>query len=457
MFLTQQLFSKMLWNSIQGRKVNHVTYLSLFEFNTLIKEVIGRTFFEAYWIVAEIARFSRSATGHCYLELIDREADGRTAKGSAVIWAGLYRSVTARFEKETGLVLTEGIKIMMLAEVDFHQEYGLKLIIRDIDPAYTLGEMAMKKKEILRRLAQEGLIDRNKFLHMPAVPQRIAVISSQSAAGFQDFIHQLESTPYTFTCHLYKSLMQGSKIEESMSKALEKLKQRINDYDVIVIVRGGGGRADLHSFDNYTLAKTIASLPIPVISGIGHERDTSVIDEVAHTRVKTPTAAAEFLIERVRDFDNFLNESITFIMTTAERVIEREKTALAHTLQNLALRNNDAIAREMNTLTAYGERIKRAQTIPSDKLMSLMQHTEKLKEKLLQLFKKEHDWIRSKTDNLRHLDPRQVLKRGYSLTRNSNGKLIKDIESVHKGECIETIIFQGTIISEVNETIKTVR
>ena len=423
--------------------------LSLFEFNTLIKEVIEETFREFYWIRAEIARISRSATGHCYLELIDREDSGKTAKGSAVIWAGPYRTVTARFEQATGMNVIEGIKIMFLAEVDFHQEYGLKLIIRDIDPAYTLGEMAMKKKDILKRLAKEGLIDRNKSVYFPLVPQKIAVISSKTAAGLQDFIHQLESSPYGYTCHLFESLMQGNKIEQSLLKAFDKLTAQIADYDVVVIVRGGGGKADLHSFDNYAVAKVIAQLPIPVISGIGHERDTTVIDEVAHCRVKTPTAAAELLIERVRDFDAFLNGALDFIMTTSERIIDNEKKALTHALQNLALKNNDMILKEMNTLAVYGEKIKRAMSLAQEKLAEIKLSSETLQERLIQFFTREHDWFKSKTDNLRHLDPRQVLKRGYSLTRTTEGKLIKDASTIKEGQLIQTLLSEGKLVSRV--------
>ncbi|RMD59133.1 MAG: exodeoxyribonuclease VII large subunit, partial [Nitrospirae bacterium] len=326
--------------------------LSLYELNVLIREIIESNFFELYWIRAEIARISVSASGHCFLELVDREIPNRMARGSAVMWSGIYRSISKRFKEETGTELSSGIKILMLAEVKFHEEYGLKLIIRDIDPAYTIGEMAVKKRMILERLYREGLLQRNKMLPLPLVPQNIAIISSKSAAGFQDFIHHIELSPYRFKWQLFESTMQGSSVEESILEALRNCKSRASDFDILVIVRGGGSKADLHCFDNYELAKAIAMMPIPVVSGIGHERDTSVVDEVSAIRVKTPTAAAELIINMVKEFEESIDELIKRIVEIALLRIDYEKELLGDFLNKLAFKTDALLHGESNILIA---------------------------------------------------------------------------------------------------------
>ena len=428
-----------------------ITSLSLYELNTLIRQTLETVFVNPLWVRAEIARVNVTAAGHCFLELIDRsELSGKTAKGSALIWAGQFRAVAARFYEETGIRLTEGIKILMLAEISFHEEYGLKLVVRAIDSIYTLGEMALKKQAILERLKREKLLDRNKLLSIPLVPQRIAIISSKTAAGFQDFMHHLDSSPYQFHCQLFESLMQGNRVEESLLKALESCKNNADLFDLLVIVRGGGGKADLHCFDNYELGKSIAMFPVPVISGIGHERDTSVVDETAHTRVKTPTAAAEFIISMVSSFDQYLNSAFVHIADKIIQTVDDEKNRLSHLLKNLLILTDDLMDDEIKNLIVVEERLKRrVSEVTEVHRTHLWQLNSTLQERLKLVFIREQDWFQSKMDSVRHLDPRQVLKRGFSITYGESGKVLRDADTVKTGESIITRLYAGTIQSRV--------
>lgn len=429
-----------------------VSSLSLYELNILIRQVLQTAFASPLWVRAEIARVNVTAAGHCFLELIDREASGKTAKGSAVIWAGQYRVIGKRFYEETGVRLTEGIKILMLADVSFHEEYGLKLVVSAIDSVYTLGEMALKKRAILEKLKKENLLDRNKLLKIPLVPQRIAIISSSTAAGFQDFMHHLNASPYRFYCRLFDSLMQGNRVEESLLKALDTCRTESEYFDFLVIVRGGGGRADLHCFDNYELGKEIALFPVPVISGIGHERDTSVIDEVAHTRVKTPTAAAELIISMVRAYDEYIDEAFEQIASRVMQLVDQEKNHISHLLKNLFIQTDDRLDEEIKRLMLVEERLKRkVYRVTEFENINLLQLHSALKERIRAVFLREQDWFQSKMDSIRHLDPRQVLKRGYSITYGQNGKVLRQEDEVKIGEPIITRLYDGTIKSRVED------
>src|SRR5208283_3896422 len=253
---------------------------SLYELNTAIKHAISSALSEACWVTAEIAELKCNQRGHCYLELVEKDEDKTIAQTKATIWAYEYRKLSHKFQAATNESIRPGMKIMFLAVVNFHEVYGLSLNIRDIDPTYTLGEMARKRKEVIERLRKEGLLELNKGLHLPLVPQRIAVISSPTAAGYGDFFNQLDTNPYgyKFVHVLFPAMVQGHEAEGSIVAALLKIKKYRHLFDVAVIIRGGGSAVDLSCFDNYALASQIAGCPIPVITGIGHEKDDTVAD-----------------------------------------------------------------------------------------------------------------------------------------------------------------------------------
>ena len=277
--------------------------LSLHELNGLVRRSIRACMPDTFWVQAELSDVRSNYSGHCYLEFVQKDAAGNNliAKARGTIWSNIYKMLKPYFEQETGQAFTSGIKVLVQVSVEFHELYGYSLTVLDIDPTYTVGDMERKRREILRQLEEEGVIDLNKELEMPMLPQRIAVISSATAAGYGDFCNQLmnNSRGYGFYTELFPAIMQGERVEETVLAALDAINARVEEFDAVVIIRGGGATSDLSGFDTYLLAASCAQFPLPIITGIGHERDDTVIDKVAHTRVKTPTAAAEFLIAKM--------------------------------------------------------------------------------------------------------------------------------------------------------------
>ncbi len=405
--------------------------LSLLELNGRVKSTIQFEMPDAYWVQAEISSISPSGQGHCYLELVQKDATGRIflAKAKANIWRGTWLKLKPYFEAQTGETLKVGMKVLLQVTVTFHEVYGYSLVVQDIDPTYTMGDMARRRKEILEQLTKDGVIGLNKELEIPDLPNRIAVISSATAAGWGDFRNQLDGNIYGFRFYvkLFPALMQGDDVERSVISALNAVADRRDDFDLVVIIRGGGAVSELSCFDSYNLAFNIANFPLPVITGIGHERDDTVADVVAHTKVKTPTAAAEFIINRVFD--------------TATR------------LEDLTRRMGDAVQDRMNSENVRIERL-------SQKLPSLFALLKARQEQLL-----ETVWIRS-VNGVRNLltaqthkleivdktlsaaDPAVILKRGYSLTR-AGGRVVKCASDLKRGDRLTTVFADGSVESEI--------
>ena len=400
--------------------------LSLLELNGRVKCTIQFEMPDSYWVQAEISSISPSGQGHCYLELVQKDATGRSflAKAKANIWRGTWLKLKPYFEAQTGETLKVGMKVLLQVTVTFHEVYGYSLVVQDIDPTYTMGDMARRRKEILEQLTKDGVIGLNKELEIPDLPNRIAVISSATAAGWGDFRNQLDGNIYGFRFYvkLFPALMQGDDVERSVISALNAVADRRDDFDLVVIIRGGGAVSELSCFDSYNLAFNIANFPLPVITGIGHERDDTVADVVAHTKVKTPTAAAEFIINRVFD--------------TATR------------LEDLTRRMGDAVQDRMNSENVRIERL-------SQKLPSLFALLKARQEQLL-----ETVWIRS-VNGVRNLltaqthkleivdktlsaaDPAVILKRGYSLTR-AGGRVVKCASDLKRGDRLTTVFADGS-------------
>ena len=306
--------------------------LSLLELNALVRRSLEQCLPDEYWIQAELSDVRSNTTGHCYLEFIQKDprSNSLVAKARGMIWNNIYRLLKPYFEESTGQLFTSGIKVLVKVTVQFHELYGYSLTVLDIDPTYTLGDMARRRREILLQLEEEGVLTLNKELEMPVLPQRIAVVSSATAAGYGDFCHQLKhnSGGFFFYTELFPALMQGNQVEESVLAALDCINTRISEFDVVVIIRGGGAASDLSGFDTYLLAAACAQFPLPVITGIGHERDDTVLDSVAHTRVKTPTAAAELLIQRVGEAAERLEELSARLQQGAYTLLEQEQRRL---------------------------------------------------------------------------------------------------------------------------------
>ncbi len=447
--------------------------LSLFELNSKIKNTIHESFADTYWIVAEISEIREVRNGHCYLELIEKDdkTEQIIAKARANIWAYTYRMLKPYFTQATGQALTSGLKVLVRASIDFQEVYGFSLNIRDIDPNYTLGDMAQKKQAILNQLADEGVINMNKELVCPLVPQKIAVISSPTAAGYEDFCKQLynNSAGYKFYIKLFPAIMQGDKTEESVTAALDRIYAYEDIFDIVAIIRGGGSTSDLMCFDSYWMAYNIAQFPIPVFSGIGHERDETVVDYVAHTRLKTPTAVAEYILELVSDFDNRLESlkddvifnarnKISIYNLMFERASNRFKPLVSHSLtkQKSLLNNiahqienstNSFIHSRINRLNILSEKIKTSSVnlIQREKI-NLIQYPQNLNSKARYFLTKRKGDLQlfEKTNKL--LDPQNILKKGYSITYVNN-KVVKDYAKVQKGDKITTQLYKGKIES----------
>lgn len=405
--------------------------LSLYELNALVKRSVKNCLPDTYWVQAELSDVRSNYSGHCYLEFVQKDAKGNNlvAKARGTVWSNVYKMLKPYFEQETGQAFTSGIKVLVKVTVDFHELYGYSLTVLDIDPTYTVGDMVRRRREILRQLEEEGVIDMNKDLLMPVLPQRVAVISSPTAAGYGDFSNQLINNPQGFFFHseLFPSIMQGERVEESILSALDAIHARVEDFDVVVIIRGGGATSDLSGFDTYLLAASCAQFPLPIITGIGHERDDTVIDSVAHTRVKTPTAAAEYLINRMSE--------------TAEELV-----GLACRLQE-SVRNR--LLWEYRRMEALKKRIpaivyKRL----ADAKYELLSARKDMEQSARRLLSAKMHRLELLKQRIADASPERQLARGYSITLK-DGKAVKDVSTLREGDRIVTRLYQGEIESVV--------
>lgn len=381
---------------------------SLSELCQNIEEVLAEEFASTYWVRAEVA--SLSVRGHCYMELVEKASTKNiAAKVRATCWQQIYGILSPYFEAETGQKLSVGMQVLLEVEVSFHAVYGLSLNIVGIDPTFTLGDMARQRQETIQRLKDDGVMDMQSCLEIPSLPRRIAVISSADAAGYGDFCHQLENNSggFQFRTQLFAAIMQGEQSAKSIIQSLQQIADEIDKWDIVVIVRGGGASTDLRNFDDYELASHCAQFPLPIIAGIGHTRDISIVDMVVHSSVKTPTAAAEWLINAMQQQADRIAELYT-----------RLQRAIQHTINQ--------------------------QHIRIEQLQQALQFTSK--KHLYQLRSQLEMW--QKTIELH--SPERIYRMGYSLT-TVDGKVVKSIHDVKAGQQLQTHTADGTITSVVEE------
>ena len=424
--------------------------LTLYELNSLVREVLECEMPDEYWVEAELSE-CREARGHCYMELIQKDERSATpiAKASARCWASKWTLIRPYFERTTGQQLHAGMKVLLKVYAQFHEAYGFSWIVTDIDPTYTLGDMARKRQEIIRQLKTEGVFDLQKELRMPLFCQRIAVSSSETAAGYGDFCNQLADNPYGFKFHtqLFPAIMQGEGVEQSVINALECIYNE--QFDCVVIIRGGGATSDMSGFDTLALAENVANFPLPIITGIGHDRDESILDMVSHTRVKTPTAAAAFLIDHLKTVMDILNDSQEQILRLAQQKLTYYKTQFATIAEVLPrLFSNVKILQEAR-LEALNNRLilssgSRLSTLNAQ-LSTLAEHLPILLDRRLMAEKHRLQLVEEKA---RSLDPTLLLSRGYSMTMK-DGKIVRDPKTLRHGDEIETHLEKGTIKSIV--------
>ncbi len=428
-----------------------MSYITLFQLNTLIQSTLEQQLQPSYWVVAEISEMRVAPKGHCYLELVEKDGEHLTAKIRANIWAYDYRNLSNFFQNVTGKKLQPGMKILAKVKVEYHEVFGMSLHIRDLDPNFTMGERARQRQLVVERLTREDLLGRNKQLALPLVPQRIAVISAETAAGYGDFMHQLVQNQwgYHFQVKLFKSAMQGTEAVSSINSSLEKIYQQADEFDLLVIIRGGGSQVDLDCFDHYDLAAMVARSPLPVVTGIGHERDQTVLDLVAHTRLKTPTAVAEFLLSGMNAVEHELNELSQRLRRAALLQLQTQDHALTKLKANL----------EHKSL-ALIQKLDHRQDLLQQKLVAatrrVIQHGNQelksmegvLKSQPSRLLKQEHQLLAALEDKIKLADPRHILKRGFTITYRE-GTVLKPGDEVAPGEQIETRTHTALIKSKV--------
>jgi exodeoxyribonuclease VII large subunit len=426
--------------------------LSLFELNNLVRQTIEHTLAHEYWVEAELSE-CRESRGHCYMELIQKDERTTTpiARASAKCWRSQWMLLQPYFERTTGQQLHAGMKVLLKVFAQFHEAFGFSWIVTDIDPTFTLGDMARRRQEIVRQLKQEGIFDLQKELALPLFCQRIAVVSSQTAAGYGDFENQLTGNDASlrFTTRLFPAIMQGEQVEQSIIAALNRIYEQIDDFDCVVIIRGGGATADMSGFDTLALAENVAQFPLPIITGIGHDRDESILDMVSHTRVKTPTAAAALLIDHLKSVLDALNNAQQRITHYAQQKFSVLSSQLSMLEKALPRLFSVVKARQEAKIDALFSRMLSTmqQRIVSQKsrIDTFGQRIPLLLERKLTT---EHHKLELAEEKMKSLDPRLLLKRGYSITLK-NGKAVRAPQQLQKGDVIETRLEKGNIKSTV--------
>lgn len=421
--------------------------ISLYELNNHIKGLFKEGFPDMFWIRAEMSDVRVNQNGHCYLEFIEKDKAGRTiiAKARAMIWSNTFHLLRTYFEDTTKQPFASGLKVLVQVGIEFHELYGFSLTVYDIDPSYTLGDQAQNRAAILKQLEEDGVLTLNKELELPTLTNRIAIISSPTAAGYEDFCNQIENNQFGFPFYtkLFAAIMQGDRAESSIITALEKIYQHLDCFDAVVIIRGGGATSELSCFDSYLLAASCAQFPLPIITGIGHERDETVLDIVAHTRAKTPTAVAEFLIGNLADTAAQLEDIQSAMTNTVRQLLQNEGQKLATNEASIGY-SLKSWGKEQNAIMASirAGLIRNALQITKDNQNSINNLAILLKKDILSKSKELNRIIDNAEKHLQLISPESLLRKGYTMTLK-NGKLIKSAEALNENDIITTVFADG--------------
>jgi exodeoxyribonuclease VII large subunit len=451
-------------------------YYSLKEIALSIKSVITRTYNDAYWVKAEIVKLNYYPySGHCYPDLVEKQNNKIIAQMRATIWSGQYQAISSKFKSVTGVDITEGMTVLFLAKVTYHELYGLSLNIIDIEPAFTLGEMARDKKEAIERLKKEGLYNKNKSLSFPLLPKNIAVISVETSKGYHDFLEIINNNRYGYHFEhvLFQALLQGDGAVDSITSQLKKIAENAVLFDVVVIIRGGGGDVGLNAYDNYKLASAVADFPLPIITGIGHSTNETVTEMVAYVNKITPTDVAYFLIEKFENFHAVVEELTSRLLNATGDMLEKNKTKLDDNASKLKssvsylveknksginlfsemLKNNvkSFVLKNKNNLNELSSHLRyRPVAVVISEKEKLIRKTEKLNLVAKQLLKNKKAELDNKEIKLNLLKPENVIKRGYSITY-LNGNIVKSVTKINKGDRVVTKLNDGDVYSIVDE------
>ncbi|OWY25715.1 exodeoxyribonuclease VII large subunit [Sphingobacteriales bacterium UPWRP_1] len=404
-------------------------YITLSQLNGLVREVISEAIKPDIWVIAEISQIKMAGSGHWFIDLVEKEREVITAKLSGVIWNSTYNELRMKFGADLVNLLKNGNKVLFSGTVGFHEVYGLKIVISDIDPSVTLGELELKRMETIQRLTAEGYIGKNAQLPLPMVLQRIAVISSASAAGFGDFMNHTQQNRYGYSVwvKLFPSLMQGEGVEQELIGRLREIEAQKHLFDAVVIIRGGGSKLDLDAFNNYHIAVAIAQCSLPVLTGIGHQQDETVADLVAHTSLKTPTAVAEYILQTFLHFESAMLSLFNKVSKLSVTLLKQHHFGLQTLRQSLAIQSRQEISRQKQQLNLLLQRLPRAAKRLLQTKQAQLQHTGQT----IDLFNVE-----------------KLLKRGFTITR-MNGKALKSAATAQHGQLISTQFADGTVNSRV--------
>jgi exodeoxyribonuclease VII large subunit len=430
--------------------------VSLSELNRLVRDVIRKNFPDTYWVRAETSDVRQNRSGHCYLEFIEKDpvTQAILARSRGTIWANTFQMLSTYFESETGQPFTSGLKVLVRVSVEFHEIYGFSLNVVDIDPTFTLGEMAKNRLLVLKRLEEEGVLTLNKELPLPELCNRIAVISSPTAAGYEDFCDQLKKNPYglVFYTKLFPAIMQGEKSEASIIAALERIYAYRHLFDAVAIIRGGGATSELNCFDSYVLATHCAQFPLPIVVGIGHERDVTVLDIVAHTRAKTPTAVAEFFIDHLAGSFTELVDLEKRLVTESREYLQQEKFKLSMLSKEVYHFSTGFIRDRLALIRETAFRLKHL----ANRAIQFLQQEEKQRNRqfahvVKQRLQNEAHALLVNEQYIRMVSPENILKRGYTITMKT-GKIVTSAAKLQPDDMIETLFWDGKIESQVKKS-----
>ena len=405
-------------------------HITLRELQRRVKSALEGQFALPVWVSAEISEIKVNYSGHCYLELVEKGGDNGvpTAQARAVVWRSHYPRISGYFEAETGQRLASGIRILAKVLVSYHELYGFSLQITDIDPSYTLGDMERQRQQTIAQLQQDGVWDMNREATMPTVVQRIAIVSSANAAGYQDFCKELDKSPYRFSLTLFDAFMQGAAAEESIIEALCSVAARMEDFDAVVLIRGGGSKSDLNCFNAYRLCAHVAQFPLPVVTGIGHDKDTSVADMVAHTALKTPTAVAGWLVERMAGIEGWLDSAALQLHDTTAAAMHASEVRLERLSGELRRLSGELLTRQSLRLEHL------AGVLPEAARDFLARQTTRLE---------------NAAELIAGRSPERILRLGFAVVR-SGGRAVTSVRAVAAGEPIEVEVADGKINATVN-------
>lgn len=415
-------------------------HITISELQGLIGQGLGEAHPLPYWVVGEVSDGKLNGkSGHFYFDLVDTVGDTHTAKAriSAMIWKKDYKLLGSYFTSTTGMELADGMKVMVKCRVCYHELYGLSLAVTDIEPSYTLGEIEHQRLETIRRLQEEDVLDMNKLLGFPMVIQSVAVVSSATAAGYQDFVQEIAAGRYNFSLKLFDAFMQGDAAEDSIIAALDRIAEEENDFDAVVIIRGGGSQSDLGCFNSYRLCYYMTQFPLPIITGIGHDKDNSVADLVAAHFVKTPTAVATFLKERIGDFDEILDSMLAGILSSAQETVGTAKDKIRCIATDIQFRTTGRLSTANYTLQDKLTKLRFACNVfVKDKAMKLAELSANINDNARLCISNAAGYARHRESLLEAYDPARILERGYSIVRYK-GSVLKDISRVGPGDGIE--------------------